>query len=358
MTACYGEGILPTETKVMNEFITIAIPCYNRIEYFNEAIQGALNQTVPCRILVVDNASPTDDYERACTALEDPRIRYVRNETNVGMFGNWNRCIELSDTPYIHILGDDDVVSIRYVESFMNAMSENPLMDIFFSGVRHMGSSDGMFCENDGSKVPFGWINSEDLRWWAGFRGLKMPSVSATFRKSLFSHGGFNVKRHSANDYEFIYTLPRGSVLYGSTDTLYTYRIHPMADTAKNYGVAFCNYPLIYHRAAGLASTDYPGLKGTVLSFLLRMQADGAMSWWAQVYAPLARQIARGEMPGYEDLRDLIESSYPELHRKLLSEDSSGETTTARPRFTMRILSGFGFVFSLLQRLRISAATP
>ena len=82
------------------------------------------------------------------------------------------------------------------------------------------------------------------------------------------------------------------------------------------------------------------------------------MSWWAQVYAPLARQIARGEMPGYEDLRDLIESSYPELHRKLLSEDSSGETTTARPRFTMRILSGFGFVFSLLQRLRISAATP
>ncbi|OYU44408.1 MAG: hypothetical protein CFE44_13115 [Burkholderiales bacterium PBB4] len=336
----------------MTDLITIAIPCYNRIEYFHDAIKGALNQTVPCRVLVVDNASPTDDYERACGALANPRIRYVRNEANIGMFGNWNRCIELSETPYVHILGDDDLVSIRYVECFLKALKEDPELDLFFSAVRHTGSSEKMFCENDGRKVPYGWFHCEDLRWWAGFRGLKMPSISTAFRTSLFKSGGFNVKRHSANDYEFLYTLNGRHLLYGSTEELYTYRIHATADTAKNYGVAFCNYPFIYHRAAELARTDHPGVIGWFLSGLLRMQADVAMRWWAQTHWTVARSMIHGEMHGYDDLVGLIERSYPDVFRRLTDEDGPVNTSFGF-KFNAMLLQGIGFLFSCLQRLRI-----
>ena len=355
MIVCSAASNLRNVVDAMNEFITIAIPCYNRIEYFHEAIEGALNQTVPCRILVVDNASPSDDYERACSALADPRIRYVRNEKNLGMFGNWNRCVELAETPFVHILGDDDIVSVRYVEVFMAALNENPKLEIFFSAVRHTGSSDDIFCENDCRKVPYGWFYSTELRWWAGFRGLKIPSVSAAFRTSLFGNGGFNVKRHSANDYEFIYLLPGSHLLHGSTEVLYTYRIHAGADTAQNYGVAFCNYPLIYHRAAELALTDHPGAKGWILSKLLRMQADAAMHWWARTHSTVARNMVGGKMAGYADLVELIERDYPDIYHKLRSENQS-KCDSFGSRINTRILQGLGFVFSCLQRLRMAVS--
>ena len=35
--------------------LTIALPCYERKEFFLEALDSALNQTVKCNIIVVDN---------------------------------------------------------------------------------------------------------------------------------------------------------------------------------------------------------------------------------------------------------------------------------------------------------------
>jgi hypothetical protein len=178
-----------------------------------------------------------------------------------------------------------------------------------------------------------------------------MPSVSAAFRTSLFANGGFNVKRHSANDYEFLYLLPGRHLLYGSIEVLYTYRIHAGADTARNYGVAFCNYPLIYHRAAELARTDHPGAKGWISSKLLRMQADSAMHWWARTHSTVARGMVNGTMEGYDDIAGLIERDYPGIHHKLRSEnDSTCEAFGSQ--INTRILQGLGFVFSSLQRLR------
>ena len=103
----------------MNPTVTIAIPVFNRTTYFRQAIESALNQSVPVRVLVVDNASDKVDFGSVLKDYPPHRFEFHRNETNLGMGGNWNRCIELCATPYLLILHDDDFLEPEFVEKFL-----------------------------------------------------------------------------------------------------------------------------------------------------------------------------------------------------------------------------------------------
>jgi hypothetical protein len=52
-------------------------------------------------------------------STRDARLRYVRNETNLGMLGNLNRAVELNEAPYLHILFDDDVLLPGFLRAFV-----------------------------------------------------------------------------------------------------------------------------------------------------------------------------------------------------------------------------------------------
>ncbi len=103
----------------MNSLLTIAIPVFNRTAFFRQALESALNQTVPVKVLVVDNASDEGDFAAILEDYPAERISFLRNEKNLGMVGNWNRCIELCITPYLLILHDDDFLERDHVEMFL-----------------------------------------------------------------------------------------------------------------------------------------------------------------------------------------------------------------------------------------------
>src|SRR5450432_379001 len=87
---------------------SIAIPVFNRRDLVHNALRSAIAQAVPnLEILVVDNCS-TDGTWEALQAIRDPRLHLVRNDSNLGLFGNFNRCLELSRGEYVCLLGSDD----------------------------------------------------------------------------------------------------------------------------------------------------------------------------------------------------------------------------------------------------------
>lgn len=109
------------ETKV-----TIAIPTYNRSEFLKASLQSVLGQDYSdFQVLVLDNAS-TDDTEAVVRSFTDSRITYVRNETNIGMFRNCNRAIELNSSPYLSILGDDDLLLPNFIHTSALALDDHP----------------------------------------------------------------------------------------------------------------------------------------------------------------------------------------------------------------------------------------
>ena len=90
--------------------VTVAIPTRNRAGFLREAIESALAQSfADIEVLVCDNAS-ADGTGEVVRSFQDPRLRYVRNDQDLGMVGNWNRCIELARGELIANLADDDLM--------------------------------------------------------------------------------------------------------------------------------------------------------------------------------------------------------------------------------------------------------
>ena len=117
----------------MKENLTIAMPVYERADFFKEALDSALRQTPPVNVIVLDNASTKTDFKALIAAYGSSRITYHRNPMNLGVHANWNLCIKLCPTPYVLILHDDDVLESDYVQRFSQQI--DPAIDFYWCKV-------------------------------------------------------------------------------------------------------------------------------------------------------------------------------------------------------------------------------
>jgi glycosyltransferase involved in cell wall biosynthesis len=105
---------------------TVAIPVYNRKEMLSRTIASALNQSgVDLEVVAIDDGS-TDGAWELLEGLRDPRLRVVRNRANLGLFGNFNRCVELSSGKYLRILCNDDRLIPGCLQREIAWMEANP----------------------------------------------------------------------------------------------------------------------------------------------------------------------------------------------------------------------------------------
>jgi hypothetical protein len=99
---------------------------YNREKLLPAAIESALRQEGDdIEILVIDNCSTDRSWEVA-NSFANPRLRLVRNDTNLGLFGNFNRCLELARGAYIRILGSDDRLVPGCIRHEVEVMARHP----------------------------------------------------------------------------------------------------------------------------------------------------------------------------------------------------------------------------------------
>lgn len=113
--------------KVKAPKITIAIPTYKRNFLIKDAIDSAINQIgfENYEIIIVDNDDDFNNHElkKIIEEYKNDKIFYYKNEKNIGMFGNWNRCIELAKGEYISILNDDDWLEKNFLEKTLKYLS-------------------------------------------------------------------------------------------------------------------------------------------------------------------------------------------------------------------------------------------
>ncbi|MDX6520146.1 MAG: hypothetical protein QOF08_751 [Gaiellales bacterium] len=106
--------------------VTIALATYNRAAFLREAIESCLAQSyADFELLVCDNASQ-DDTASVVASFADPRIRYLRNDENLGMVGNWNRCLAEARGELIANLCDDDLMLADRLERQVAIFDAHP----------------------------------------------------------------------------------------------------------------------------------------------------------------------------------------------------------------------------------------
>jgi glycosyltransferase involved in cell wall biosynthesis len=107
--------------------VSVCIPTYNYARLVARAVESALAQTHPnLEVLLIDDASTDDTAAVAERFADDKRFRFIRNERNVGLFANFNRCFELSAGEYVKILCADDWLHPRSVEDSVAILQAHP----------------------------------------------------------------------------------------------------------------------------------------------------------------------------------------------------------------------------------------
>ena len=121
----------------MTQLVTIGMPTFNRADKFlRPAIECALAQTWQnLEIIVSDNCS-TDNTEEVVRSYDDPRLRYVRQETNIGANNNFNYCINHAQGSYFLLFHDDDAIDPDMVESCMAVVGDDRNVGLIRTGVR------------------------------------------------------------------------------------------------------------------------------------------------------------------------------------------------------------------------------
>lgn len=94
--------------EAVEVLVSVIMPAWNCAGTIGKAIDSVLAQGVPLELIVVNDTSP-DDLDAVMQKYQtDARIRYVKNEHNLGASGSRNRGVALAKGSYVAFLDADD----------------------------------------------------------------------------------------------------------------------------------------------------------------------------------------------------------------------------------------------------------
>jgi len=108
--------------------VSIGLPVYNGERYLARAVASLLDQTFTNFELILSDNASTDRTEEICQAYaaKDQRIRYYRNERNLGAIRNFNRTFELATGPYFMWASHDDLWAPTFIAKCVDALDAMP----------------------------------------------------------------------------------------------------------------------------------------------------------------------------------------------------------------------------------------
>ena len=109
--------VLPeVEVTTRTPRVTIGLPVYNGEDFLESALDTLLAQTyTDFELVIADNASTDRTGEICRRAARDARVRYHRNDENVGAMRNFNRVFELARGEYFMWAAHDDAHEPDYL---------------------------------------------------------------------------------------------------------------------------------------------------------------------------------------------------------------------------------------------------
>jgi glycosyltransferase involved in cell wall biosynthesis len=106
--------------------LSIGIPTYNRVGLLREAIDSAVNQTVGEAVEIIVSDDGSTDGTEAMVAKYGSRVRYIRQETNLGLAGNHRKLPTYATGDYFAYFQDDDRLFPDFAERVLKAMEAAP----------------------------------------------------------------------------------------------------------------------------------------------------------------------------------------------------------------------------------------
>lgn len=232
--------------------ISVCIPVYNGADFIAESVASVLAQTRgDFELVVCDNVS-SDRTAEIVRAIPDPRLTYIRNERNLGLVGNFNRCLSLARAAYVCVWHHDDVMLPRNLEEKVRVLDAYPWVGLVHSNILQIDATGRALGEHWAADSRRDYIEDGTTyfeRLVRGFDLICCPSVVA--RRECYERlGGFSDRITSATDWEMWLRI------------------------ALHYDVACLGEPLIKCRWHGAnVSSMYKGLHGFEEEWVVKSMA-------------------------------------------------------------------------------------
>lgn len=116
--------------------LDIMLPYYGDVALMQAAVRSILAQSDPeWRLVVVDDGKEPD-VPGWFAELDDPRVSYQRNEQNLGVTGNYRKCLGLVREEHFVMMGTDDIMLPNYVATVRAALARYPGVGMVQPGVQ------------------------------------------------------------------------------------------------------------------------------------------------------------------------------------------------------------------------------
>jgi glycosyltransferase involved in cell wall biosynthesis len=227
-----------SKTNPQEAVVSVLIPTYNRPEYLQQAIESAVKQTYRhIEIIVSDNCSP-ENPQALVESFNDPRIKFYRNSTNLGLVTNVLTCLRMARGKYVATLLDDDIWHEDFLANLVPPLEANPDLTIAFCDhyivdenskindaetekCTHIYKRDGL---KEGIYKPF-----YDL---AVVHQAVSPGIAAVIRQDVIDWNKFPLEVGSLLDLYIAYLCSRtGRGAYYCAKRLTYNRVHSQSDT-------------------------------------------------------------------------------------------------------------------------------
>lgn len=116
--------------------VDVMMPYYGDVALMQAAVRSVLAQTDPDWHLTVVDDGEAAGVPEWFAQLGDPRVTYLRNEANLGVSGNFQKCLELATRDRLTIMGCDDLLLPNYVETVRRLASAYPKVGLIQPGVQ------------------------------------------------------------------------------------------------------------------------------------------------------------------------------------------------------------------------------
>jgi glycosyltransferase involved in cell wall biosynthesis len=158
--------------------VSVVLPVYNGENFLAAAIDSILAQDfTDFELVIADNAS-TDHTAEICQryANVDARVRYERNQHNIGMTGNFNKVIALARGEYIKIATHDDIIAPDFLQACVAVLDQCPDIILCYTDSKCIDASGQVIPARKGTAASW-FMNSPALpemsspKAWVRFYG-------------------------------------------------------------------------------------------------------------------------------------------------------------------------------------------
>lgn len=222
----------------MRADVTIFLPVYNGANFIKQAIDSVLAQTYTnWTFLIVDNCSTDNTAEICKPYLTDSRFKYVLNETNLGVHGNFHKALSLCDTTYFAYLSHDDIyVRPDAFAEARNLLEADAELAMVNAPVRWLDQNSDFIPSFGMASVGFkGKVAARSIAKASIMQCRNLYGIAVLSRTALGQSLKLDARLHQASDVNFFVGIGGARDVYVLQNPAYAIRFHQTNNTLHQY---------------------------------------------------------------------------------------------------------------------------